>query len=121
METIAATGAIDPFIALYSPSFDPSNPTANLITCDDDGAGHPLSIITANLSAGTQYEVVVTTWNANPVSSTISWRVLPDIILGRLNSIPTLSEWGMIIFSILLCVSAVFILRKNRLNRSISG
>ena len=114
METVAASGGIDTFIALYSPSFDPGNPTANLITCDDDGGSPwPLSRITATLGAGTPYEVVVTTWNATPVDGTISWRILPDIILA-VESIPTLTEWGVIIMFLGLGIAAFFILRKNR-------
>ena len=110
METTTATGGIDTFIALYSPSFDPNNPTANLVTCDDDGgSAHPLSKITENLTPGTQYEVVVTTWTANPVDGTIDWQILPDIVLGVAApaAVPTLSEWGVICFSILLGIAAV--------------
>ena len=114
METVAATGGIDTFIALYSPTFDPNNITANLVTCDDDGgASWPLSKITDNLTANQQYTVVVTTWNANPVDGTISWEILPDIVLASPASVPTLSEWGIIIFSVMLLVFAIRTMRRN--------
>ena len=80
--TVAPSSGVDTLIMLYSPSFDPSNPTTNLITCDDDGgSAWPLSKITANLGAGVQYQVMVTTWNATIVDGTINWRILPDIVL----------------------------------------
>lgn len=98
---------VDTFIALYSPSFDPNNPTQNLVSCDDDGGSSwPLSAITTSLSAGTPYTVVVTTWNANPVDGTINWQITPDITLSNglpaPRQIPTIGLFGAGVLSLLL-------------------
>ncbi|WP_028580178.1 hypothetical protein [Desulfogranum japonicum] len=80
IETIAPSSAIDTFIALYSPTFDPENPANNLITCDDDGGvSWPLSKITANLSKDTSYVVLVTTYNNTPLAGTINFQTTPDV------------------------------------------
>ena len=117
METVAPSSGVDTLIMLYSPSFDPSDPTANLITCDDDGgSAWPLSKITANLGAGVQYQVMVTTWNATPVDGTINWRILPDIVLiiaTAVAAVPTLSEWGMITMFLVLGMAAFTYCAKN--------
>ncbi len=118
METLLPSSGLDTFIALYSPSFDPSNPAANLIVCDDDGGSQwPLSRITDNLAAGTNYEVVVTTWDADTsVRGTINWQILPDITLVQnVQRVPTINEWGMIIFLILAGVVSVYYLRRKKI------
>ena len=51
--TVESTGSSnvpsnDTFMAVYSPSFDPANPTANLIGCDDDSGLNLYSMFTIN-------------------------------------------------------------------------
>lgn len=61
-------GANDSFLLLYANSFDPSNPTANLVEADDDGFGgftgpNSTSEFTALLAAGTNYFLVNTSFS----------------------------------------------------------
>jgi hypothetical protein len=60
--TSFASADPDSFLVLYSPSFSPAAPLTNCIAVDDDGGTDFLSRITANLTAGTQYVVVTTTF-----------------------------------------------------------
>lgn len=63
----AQTGTTDSFLALYKNSFDPANPTANLVGCNDDGGGSSrLPRFAAFLEADTTYVMVATTYNADP-------------------------------------------------------
>jgi len=88
IETTAASllgGMSDTFIAFYSPSFNPASPTTNLITCNDDiGGGSDLSKITYVLVAGTQYEIVVTTFDVGAITGTATLSFTPDVTLGGL-------------------------------------
>ena len=108
LETLSPSSNVDTFIALYSPSFDPNNPTQNLITCDDDGgSAWPLSRITANLTAGTTYTTLVTTWDALPVNGTINWQITPDITLVdapviQPRAVPAIGLWGLALLSMFL-------------------
>jgi len=84
IETTAASlvggmSSSDTFIAFYSPSFDPASPTTNLISCNDDSVGG-LSKITYTLVAGTQYEIVVTTYDPG-VTGTATLSFTPDVTL----------------------------------------
>ncbi|CAF3781040.1 unnamed protein product [Adineta steineri] len=60
-----STDAMDSFGCLYSDSVDPSYPSQNLITTDDDGAGRGQFRINANLQYGRTYVLIVTTFNTN--------------------------------------------------------
>jgi hypothetical protein len=57
------TSSFDDYMFLYSPSFDPANPTANFIEGDDDdGAGND-SRISRALTPGVQYFMVNTSFD----------------------------------------------------------
>jgi hypothetical protein len=63
----AQTGTTDSFLALYKNSFDPANPTTNLVGCNDDaGGGSLLPRFAAFLEADTTYVMVATTYSAIP-------------------------------------------------------
>ncbi len=68
----------DTFIALYSPSFNPSNPNANLIDCNDDAGLPYLSKLSPNLTVGTQYEIIITAYNLN-ITGTATFSFTPDV------------------------------------------
>lgn len=63
MEVLSTTmPAGDTIMVLYTPSFDPANPLTNCTAYNDDSSGL-LSAITSNLTAGTQYVVVTTSFD----------------------------------------------------------
>ncbi|MFN3852283.1 MAG: M36 family metallopeptidase [Spirosomataceae bacterium] len=57
-------GSYDTYLYLYSNSFNPNSPYTNLLTYDDDSGIGTLSLISYNLTAGTQYYVVVSSYNS---------------------------------------------------------
>ena len=59
--TLRSISSMDTYGCLYSTSFDPSYPTSNLITCDDDSGGSYQFLINYYLQYGTTYILVVTT------------------------------------------------------------
>lgn len=71
--------ANDPFLAIYSGTFDPSNPTANLVACNDDTNGL-LSEFTAALPANTTYTVVTTSYGTGS-SGSATYTVSPDVTI----------------------------------------
>lgn len=61
---------VDTTMALYHGAFDPADPTANLVTANDDSGPGLSPEVTANLVAGEQYTVVISTWGVNaPLSA----------------------------------------------------
>lgn len=56
----------DTIMVLYTPSFDPANPLTNCTDYNDDSNGF-LSAITSNLTAGTPYVVVTTSFSNGEV------------------------------------------------------
>jgi trimeric autotransporter adhesin len=69
----------DPFLAVYSGTFDPANPTNNLVACNDDANGY-LSEFSATLSANTTYTVVTTSYDTN-VGGSATYQITPDVTL----------------------------------------
>lgn len=63
---LAPSGSFDDtYLFLYSPAFNPGAPPSNCLAGNDDRApGEFLSRITANLTAGTTYVLVVTSFDA---------------------------------------------------------
>ncbi|CAF3781097.1 unnamed protein product [Adineta steineri] len=60
-----STDSMDSFGCLYSDSVDPSYPSQNLISTDDDGAGNHQFRINATLQSTRTYVLIVTTFDAN--------------------------------------------------------
>jgi len=67
--SLTSISLIDTYGCLYSSSFDPSNPTYNLIICDDDSAGSRQFLINQYLNSYTTYILVVTTFSALTLGS----------------------------------------------------
>ncbi len=55
---------MDTYGCFYDDSFDPSNPSRNLITCNDDSAGSTQFQINVTLQSGGTYVLAVTTYSA---------------------------------------------------------
>jgi len=65
METPSGTTTLsDPYLYLYKDSFDPENP-GDYIASDDDGGDGLMPKLTRDLSAGSTYILVFTTFNAS--------------------------------------------------------
>jgi hypothetical protein len=121
----AGTTIADPFLAIYSPSFDPDDPTANLVTCDDDrntnysDPNRVLPLFTVELAAGVPYVVVATSYDADPaMTGTLAFQIAPDLTdvpsVPNATSVPTLSPLGMIILAALVGWASFSHLRRRR-------
>jgi hypothetical protein len=74
----------DTMLALYDTAFDPNDPAANNIGCDDDNGPGFLSSLTEPLTVGNTYVLVVTTFDAGitgDVGFTISDPITLEIVL----------------------------------------
>ncbi len=71
----------DPFMAIYSPTFNADDPEENLVACNDDSIGLYPSL-SASIAAGQSYVVVITTWNEDAsASGTVEYTITPDVTL----------------------------------------
>ena len=68
LRSISSTG-LDTYGCLYSFSFAPSNPSTNLIACDDDSGGGGQFSISSYLYSGSTYILVVTTYSSYATGS----------------------------------------------------
>ena len=92
-----ASGDSDSTLFLYQGTFDPAAPRANLIVSDDDSNGNNLSRITRNLTAGTQYLVVTSSYyarNTGSYSDTIAPADASDVVTP--GAVPEPSTWAML-------------------------
>lgn len=73
----------DPFAAIYSGPFDPANPTANLVGCNDDTNPGVIRTPTlaVNLTAGQPYTLVTTHWNTGTFAGTATYAIAPSLTL----------------------------------------
>jgi hypothetical protein len=67
--TFTSDSSLDTYGCLYSYSFDPSDPSRNLITSDDDGGVGNQFQISRALQYGQTYVLVVTTFNNREAGS----------------------------------------------------
>ena len=112
------TTVTDSVISLYCAPFDPLNADQNLVAYDDDGGSGLLSGFVvgdgAFMTANTTYYLVVSTFSPSNVGGgafTVDFG--GDIQVGEAVTIPTMSEWGLILMCTLLAVSAVIFMRKK--------
>jgi hypothetical protein len=67
--TINLTAAAgDPFLAIYTGSFNAASPLTNLFRADDDSGGSLQSQITATFTGGVTYVFVITTFSASTLT-----------------------------------------------------
>ncbi|CAF1233750.1 unnamed protein product [Adineta steineri] len=64
-----STSSKDTYGCFYSDSFDPSYPSQNLITTDDDGASNSQFRISTTLQSSRTYILIVTTYDTNTIGS----------------------------------------------------
>jgi hypothetical protein len=90
---IGATGdpalVNDPFLAIYEGSFDPANPTVNLVGCNDDkSSADRFPEFSAALKANTTYVMVATTYAGGAQSGTvtISAGIVPALSLANFSA-----------------------------------
>lgn len=60
-----SSSSMDTYGYFYSDSFDPSNPSENLIVSDDDSGGNRQFLLNVVLTQGESYILVVTTYSTN--------------------------------------------------------
>ena len=70
----------DPFLAVYSGTFNPANPTANLVACNDDANGTLLPEFEALLNANTTYTIVTTSY-VQGAGGSATYNITPDVTL----------------------------------------
>jgi hypothetical protein len=120
--TARSSPTIDPFLALYLGTFDPANPTVNLVGCNDDTVPgvNQLPTFSATLTAGATYTVVTTIYGPGTVNSgTVSFTVSPDITLVAITtspavqSVPALSDSGLIVLAALMGLAGFATLKRR--------
>lgn len=84
------TGTLsDPFLAIYQGTFDPANPTTNLVGCnDDESTSDRMPRFSAALSAGTTYVMVVTSYGSGAQNGTVTFSsgIEPTLTLASLST-----------------------------------
>lgn len=113
----AGTTLGDTTMTLYCDPFDPANADLNVVVYDDDGGSGLYSAITAAdgviLQPNTSYFIVLSTFSPGDVG-TYQLDFAGDVALGAPILVPTMSEWGLIAFLVLICGGALFFMRRNR-------
>jgi hypothetical protein len=104
--TMTAADGINLYAAAYLGSFDPSNPATNFLA--DAGASQAVQTFGFDLAGGQTAIVVVHDVNVNPPSG-------DTFTLTAISSeIPTLGDWAMIGFVVMLAGGALFVLYRRR-------
>jgi hypothetical protein len=78
--TFTSTSSIDTYGCFYEVPFDPSYPSENLITYDDDSAGNGQFRISRSLQSFRTYVLVVTTWSNAATGSFLITAVGPALV-----------------------------------------
>ncbi len=89
--SFSSSSSIDTYGYLYESSFDPSNPSRNLIASDDDGAGDRQFQIGRYLQSGRKYILVVTTFRTGTTGS-FSVRVVGSASVSLVQITPPASK-----------------------------
>lgn len=63
--TLTSESTLDTYGCLYDGDFDPSRPSINLVTCDDDRGTNRQFLIGRTLQSSLSYTLVVTTYSTN--------------------------------------------------------
>lgn len=107
----------DGYIFIYQDTFDPLDQEANFVAGDDDGPGGigTSEILGVTLEADRTYIIVTTAFSAGLEGVYTNTVEGPGDIRFGLASIPTLGEWGMVAFVMLLAGAGVFLSRRGRI------
>ncbi len=108
----------DGYLFIYADSFDPLAQTVNFVAGDDDGNGGigTSNIDGVNLDANRTYIIVTTGFAAGDEGAfTNNIDGAGPITLGDFNpaSIPTLGEWGLVAFVLLLAGAGIYWTRRQ--------
>lgn len=128
-----SSSTFDGVVLLYTGSYNPTSPPTNLLAANDDsdgsGAGGVTIVgcpnttqcpkLTQTLTAGTTYQVVITSWSAGQsVPFPVSFYVYgePVVVGGAITSaaVPTLSELGLIVLSSLMVLGTFVVMRRKQ-------
>lgn len=103
--TTTTAGAYDPFIALYSPSFNPAAGLANLVALNDDfpAGNYTQSSFTTNLTSGMSY-VFVNTGFGNDDFGAFTSSITGQ---GNVIAVPEPATWGLMALGLLGMGAAV--------------
>ena len=99
----------DPYLHLYSGSFDPASPCTNWVEGDDDGGDVGFnSLISGTYPAGT-YVIVATSFGSGATGTyQLTYNATPP---ASATPVPTLGQWGLVGLSLALGAAA---LRRRR-------
>jgi hypothetical protein len=89
--TFASRSSLDTYGYLYQGSFDPSDPSQNLMTSNDDSGGKRQFLFSSYLSAGSSYILIITTAGMDVVGD-FSIRVSGPSSVGCAAFTPTAGE-----------------------------
>ncbi|PIE02121.1 MAG: hypothetical protein CSA81_08390, partial [Acidobacteria bacterium] len=116
--TSAGTTVSDTVMFVYC-DFDPANPADSLVFWDDDDGVEALSAIVPSdgvtLAAGT-YKLVVSGFNSSHTGD-VTVEVGGDYTIQAGGAggagVPTMSQWGMILFASLLVLSGILVIKRK--------
>lgn len=109
----------DGYMLIYQDSFDPLAQDTNCVAGDDDGPGGigTSEVTGLTLAVGTTYLFVTTGFAAGDEGTFTNTITGPGIITlgggGQQADVPTLGQWGLIGFILLLCGAGVFFIRRR--------
>lgn len=100
---------VDAGLGIYSGTFNPASPATNCVTSSEDG-------FSATLAAGT-YTIVLTSLGTNTFGNvTYRLRGPAAVNLGAAPAaVPTLSEWAMILFGLILAGGAALYIQRRQI------
>ncbi|MCB1049131.1 MAG: IPTL-CTERM sorting domain-containing protein [Acidobacteria bacterium] len=106
----------DSVLFLYCDGFDPLNPAANIVAWDDDGGvgfgSHIAPGDGVEIQAGQTYQLVVSGFN-NTHMGDFTMVLGGNAVFGQPVTIPTMSEWGLIVFAVLMIGSGLYLRRRT--------
>lgn len=109
----------DGYLFVYRDPFDPTNQTNNFVAGDDDGNGGITTsdIVGVALTANTVYRVVTTGFANGEVGTFTNSVACPSatVTIGPPPApVPTLSEWAMITFAMLIAGFGIYQQRRRQ-------
>lgn len=111
----SASGTLlDPYVFLYSGSFDPASPCTNLVGFDDDGGTDWDSLLSGEYEKG-NYVIVASSYDTLTYSNDAlgTYRLIHNATPFA-TAVPTLGEWGLMALSLALVGAAAGGLRRKR-------
>ncbi len=98
----------------YLNSFDPANICTSYLADPGVSSGSPPSVVTLGFDVPPGDSVILVVHTTNPGEVGGDYILTVDGDVGAAVTIPTLSQWGLGAFLLLITAVAVFIMRRNR-------